>query len=61
MNAKESINDYIVRAKKVASRSASIGFPIEAIEVEYHVVRGLHERFQKFAVLRAQRSLKLKV
>ena len=51
MNAKESINDYIVRAKKVASRSASIGFPIEAIEVEYHVVRGLHERFQTLLYL----------
>ena len=55
MNAKESINDYIVRAKNIASRSASIGFPIEGREVVYHVVRALHERFEKVAaVLRAQ-------
>ena len=30
MNAKESINDYIVRAKNIASRSASIGFRLKA-------------------------------
>ena len=56
----KSINDYIIKAKNIASRSASIGFPIEDREVVYHVVWGLHERFEKVAaILRAQRSLKL--
>ena len=56
----ESIKEYITRAKNIASRSASIGYPFEEIELVYHVVRGINEKYENVAtVLRAQRSLKL--
>ena len=60
MQKNESVVEYIIRAKSIASRSASIGHPFEDRELSYHVVRGVHSRFEKVAVvLRAQRLLNL--
>lgn len=60
MQSNESVSEYITRAKNIASRSATLGYPIELREVSYHVVRGIHPKLEKVAtVLRTQRNLKL--
>ena len=60
MQSNESVSEYITRAKDIASRSATLGYPIEQREVSYHVVRGIHPKLEKVAtVLRTQRNLKL--
>ncbi|XP_015438721.1 PREDICTED: uncharacterized protein LOC107193730 [Dufourea novaeangliae] len=58
MNSHESVQEYITRAKNIASRSAALGQIISDSELTFHVVRGIHPKMEKTAsVLRTQRSL----
>lgn len=56
----ESVDDYVIKARNIAARSAALGQVISEREIVYHVVRGIHPRLNDVAtVLRPQRSLKL--
>ncbi|UYV76806.1 hypothetical protein LAZ67_14002076, partial [Cordylochernes scorpioides] len=54
----ESINEYMARAKNIASQSSSLEHQISQRELEFHIVRGIHPRLEKIAVvLRTRRDL----
>ncbi|UYV66039.1 hypothetical protein LAZ67_3006262 [Cordylochernes scorpioides] len=60
MKNNESINEYMARAKNIASQSSSLGHQISQRELAFHVVRGIHPRLEKIAVvLRTRRELTL--
>ncbi|UYV80925.1 hypothetical protein LAZ67_19002198 [Cordylochernes scorpioides] len=60
MKNNESINEYMARAKNIASQSSSLGHQISQRELAFHVVRGIHPRLEKIAVvLRTRRDLTL--
>ncbi|CAK9821285.1 Retrovirus-related Pol polyprotein from transposon TNT 1-94 [Anthophora retusa] len=60
MGNHEAVIDYINRARNIASRSAALGRVIATREIVYHVVRGVHAKFERTsAVLRAQRDITL--
>ncbi|UYV76860.1 hypothetical protein LAZ67_14002239 [Cordylochernes scorpioides] len=51
MKHNESINEYMARAKNIASQSSSLGHQISQRELAFHVVRGIHPRLEKIAVV----------
>ncbi|UYV79912.1 hypothetical protein LAZ67_18001028, partial [Cordylochernes scorpioides] len=60
MKDNESINEYMARAKNIASQSSSLGHQISQRELAFHIVRGIHPRLEKIAVvLRTRRELTL--
>ncbi|UYV75826.1 hypothetical protein LAZ67_13001452 [Cordylochernes scorpioides] len=60
MKNNESINEYMARAKNIASQSSSLGHQISQRELAFHIVRGIHPRLEKIAVvLRTRRDLTL--
>ncbi|UYV83303.1 hypothetical protein LAZ67_23000451 [Cordylochernes scorpioides] len=60
MKNNESINEYMARAKNIASQSSSLGHQISQRELAFHIVRGIHPRLEKIAVvLRIRRDLTL--
>ncbi|UYV78766.1 hypothetical protein LAZ67_16002681 [Cordylochernes scorpioides] len=60
MKNNESINEYMARAKNIASQSSSLGHQISQRELVFHIVRGIHPRLEKIAVvLRTRRELTL--
>lgn len=60
MRGNESVNEYFARVKNIASRSAALGYPMSDREIVYHLVRGVHPKLEKAAmVLRPQRSATL--
>ncbi|UYV82668.1 hypothetical protein LAZ67_22000457, partial [Cordylochernes scorpioides] len=60
MKNNESINEYMARAQNIASQSSSLGHQISQRELAFHIVRGIHPRLEKIAVvLRTRRELTL--
>ncbi|UYV76036.1 hypothetical protein LAZ67_13002273 [Cordylochernes scorpioides] len=60
MKNNESINEYMARTKNIASQSSSLGHQISQRELAFHIVRGIHPRLEKIAVvLRTRRELTL--
>ncbi|UYV77867.1 hypothetical protein LAZ67_15002623, partial [Cordylochernes scorpioides] len=51
MKNNESINEYMARAKNIASQSSSLGHQISQRELAFHIVRGIHPRLEKIAVV----------
>lgn len=51
MNALDSVHDYIVKAKTIASKIASIGYSIESRELIYHVVQGIYRKLERIAIV----------
>ncbi|KAK2578779.1 hypothetical protein KPH14_008883 [Odynerus spinipes] len=57
MRGDESVNEYIARARNIASRSAALGHPIPDRELVFHIVRGIHPKLEKVNVAEDNRSL----
>ncbi|UYV74280.1 hypothetical protein LAZ67_11002829 [Cordylochernes scorpioides] len=60
MNHSESVDQYLTRAKNIGAKSSSLGHQISQRELTYHIVRGIHPKLEKMAiVLRSRRDITL--
>ncbi|UYV74788.1 hypothetical protein LAZ67_12000984, partial [Cordylochernes scorpioides] len=46
MKDNETVDEYITRAKNIAARSSSLGHQFPSREFSFHIVRGIHPRFE---------------
>ncbi|UYV73960.1 hypothetical protein LAZ67_11001597 [Cordylochernes scorpioides] len=57
MKDNETVDEYITRAKNIAARSSSLGHQFPSRELSFHIVRGIHPRYENIAiVLRSKRE-----
>ncbi|UYV82410.1 hypothetical protein LAZ67_21001978, partial [Cordylochernes scorpioides] len=57
MKDNETVDEYITRAKNIAARSSSLGHQFTSRELSFHIVRGIHPRYENIAiVLRSKRE-----
>ncbi|UYV81320.1 hypothetical protein LAZ67_20000761 [Cordylochernes scorpioides] len=57
MKDNETVDEYITRAKNIAARSSSLRHQFSSREFSFHIVRGIHPRYENIAiVLRSKRE-----
>ncbi|UYV84441.1 hypothetical protein LAZ67_X002182 [Cordylochernes scorpioides] len=60
LNDNETVDEYITKAKNIASRSSSLGHKFFLRELSFHIVRGIHPKYENIAIVsRSKREAKI--